>query len=200
MQILLDVDGCILDYETPALAVAASITGHVATKEERKSTWDILDCCEPYRLHKDPIHEAWQAPGFCLGLQPIPGALEFVKRLSELGDVFLVTAHMKQAKMWVWERERCLEKHGFTDHVEGIIHTHHKYKINGKFLIDDRVANVADWLNASADYQVGIVFDHYKYSHKDYDNACDKWPMLYKDEFLQYSNYFDEVIHIVEKY
>jgi len=199
MQILLDVDGCLLDYETPALAVAASITGHVATKEERSTTWDILDCCEQYRLHKDPIHEAWQAPGFCLGLQPIPGALDFVKRLSELGDVFLVTSHMKQAKMWVWEREQCLEKHGFTDHIEGIIHTHHKYKINGKFLIDDRVSNVVDWLNASADYQIGIILDHYGYDESDYAKISEKWPTLVQDGFVQYSITFNEVISAIEE-
>lgn len=77
-------------------------------------------------------------------LRPLPGAVEGMRLLSEVADVYIVTAYLRQAPTWVHDRDQWLSDHfGVSD--KKIVHTHAKYTFSAKALIDDKPETVIKW-------------------------------------------------------
>lgn len=146
--ILLDCDGVLADFVTPALRVVAELGGPTVAHDDL-TQYDIGQLL-PAELRA----EFWRrvaVPGFCAGLKPYPGALECVFGLREIGDVVCVTSPM-DAPHWAHERIYWL-KEFFGFDRKTTISTSGKHWIAGDFLADDSIGHVDDWANhhASAD-------------------------------------------------
>jgi 5'-nucleotidase len=84
--------------------------------------------------------------GFFLNLEPIPDAIETIKRLDSTGDFdiyFLSTAPWSNPYAWS-EKRIWLEKHLGSIAFKRLILTHNKGLLRGNFLIDDRIMNGVD--------------------------------------------------------
>lgn len=79
-----------------------------------------------------------------------PGAEQFVNELTRKYDVCFVTAPWPRMRHWVYARENLLQSY-FPD--IDVVHTRHKFRVNGDILIDDHVDNVM--LAQSK----GVIFD-----------------------------------------
>lgn len=84
-----------------------------------------------------------EAKGFFSDLEPIPGAVEAFKKLSEYYDCFILTTApwsspiaMMEKRLWV---EKHLGEHGF----KRLMTSHRKDLHIGDYLIDDRTVNGA---------------------------------------------------------
>ena len=143
--ILLDCDGVLADFVTPALRVVADLGGPVLMHDDL-TTWDIDDA-----LPEDKRPAFWEracAPGFCASLLPYPGVKEALARLRQLGDVVCVTSPMATSPTWQHERTHWLKDVlGFErDHV---ISTSGKRYVRGHWFADDKPEHVTDWCAAN---------------------------------------------------
>lgn len=79
--------------------------------------------------------------GFFTNLPPIEGAIESIRKLAEMYDVyFLSTPQWSNPDCWK-EKRLWVEKH-FGDLMhKRLTLTHHKGLVKGDYLIDDRIAN-----------------------------------------------------------
>ncbi|XP_044794489.1 5'(3')-deoxyribonucleotidase, cytosolic type isoform X2 [Bubalus bubalis] len=88
----------------------------------------------------DKVASVYEAPGFFLDLEPIPGALEAMREMNDMQDtqVFICTSPLMKYDHCVQEKYRWVEKHLGPQFVERIILTRDKTMISGDLLIDDK--------------------------------------------------------------
>lgn len=140
--VLLDVDEVLADFVGRVLELVRRITGRNVTREEI-TCWDIAvalkltpeEAAEKARLIKEP--------GFCAGLEPLPGAIDGVREIREYADVRAVTSPFK-SKTWASEREEWLCEH-FGFRREQIVQTPGKDIVFGDVLIDDKLETCQNW-------------------------------------------------------
>jgi len=143
---LLDVDGFLADFLTPALEVVdqVAIARGIPCKKFVPSdfrTWNIFDAI-PSEL-EEPCFDIYKQPGFCSTFEPYPGSVEFVWELREHMDVYALTSPML-GPTWVHDRTLWLIKH-FDISPKQQIHTSAKYCVAGDLLADDKPEHVEEW-------------------------------------------------------
>jgi len=89
--------------------------------------------------HRDKIHGIIRAPGFFLGLEPVPGGLEAMRRMSDAGhSVFICTSPVSDCVTCPMEKTEWVFRHLGPDFVKRLILSGDKSMVRGDFLIDDR--------------------------------------------------------------
>jgi 5'(3')-deoxyribonucleotidase len=137
---LLDVDGVLIDFLTPALAIASQISGKTFTINDLTS-WDIFDTVG--KEYEEACYNEYKKEGFCYDLKPYPGAVEAIDRLRERADLYIVTSPMS-GRNWVHERTEALKKH-FNISRNRIIFTSVKHLVSGHVFVDDRAEHARRW-------------------------------------------------------
>jgi len=134
MRILIDLDSTVADIQTPWLRLHNEATGDGLELEDITS-WDThLHCRSGAK-----VYEVIERPGFYSSLQPLPGAVEAVRKLWSMHDVLIVTAtptaHGAAEKIeWVQRHLPFLTK-------RQVIVGHEKHLIRADALIDDSPPN-----------------------------------------------------------
>lgn len=82
----------------------------------------------------------YEAPGFFLDLEPIPGAVEALREMHAMPDteVFICTSPLLKYDHCVGEKYRWVERHLGPQFVKQIILTRDKTVVLGDLLIDDK--------------------------------------------------------------
>lgn len=143
MIILLDADGVLFNFVSPALEALHACGGPKLTHDQldRYAIESLLETGEQRA-------EWWSrvtAPGFCAALAPYEGAAAAVSDLRGMGhDVVCVTSPMSTGATWAHERSVMLQKlFGFQrNHV---ISTSGKPWVYGHWLADDNANHCEDW-------------------------------------------------------
>lgn len=149
--VLCDVDGVIADFTQPILDF---VNERCPDKEpatlEDVTQWSIRDALAlTDAMWKSVVNDLIKVPGFCLGLNPYPGAIEGVKALAEVSDLYFVTSPW-DSQTWCYERSQWLRKHfGYTLGSK-LIQTSHKHLVQGDILIEDKPSTIAPWLRYDA--------------------------------------------------
>ncbi|XP_015359771.1 5'(3')-deoxyribonucleotidase, cytosolic type [Marmota marmota marmota] len=88
----------------------------------------------------DKVASVYEAPGFFLDLEPIPGALEALREMNAMPDteVFICSSPLLKFDHCVGEKYRWVERHLGPQFVERIILTRDKTVVLGDLLIDDK--------------------------------------------------------------
>ncbi|XP_023507824.1 5'(3')-deoxyribonucleotidase, cytosolic type [Equus caballus] len=142
VRVLVDMDGVLADFEAGLLrGFRRRFPGepHVPLDERRGSL-----ASEQYRALRPDLEEkvvsVFEAPGFFLDLEPIPGALEAMREMNDMQDteVFICTSPPEKYDYSVYEKYCWVEKHLGPQFVERIILTRDKTVILGDLLIDDK--------------------------------------------------------------
>ena len=154
MRILLDCDGVLADFLTPAMRHLNFFSGHHYEPEDLHD-WDVFSVYP--RTCEERFYAACGVPGFCGGLDVIEGSRDFVEGLCYLGEVYVVTSPMPNHPTWAFEREQWLRDH-FGLPANRVIHTSAKHVCLGDVLIDDRPENVRRWQEAHPT-GVGLLWD-----------------------------------------
>lgn len=165
-----DVDGVLADLLTPCLRVLSNMR------------LEVIDQADVLQWELDPlipegrVDEFWKSVARIYrasDLEPLPGAIEGMRRLGEVATVYVVSSHLPQSSTWAHDRDAWLLKH-FGIKLDRIIHTHAKSRVAGAMLIDDRPKNAQEWhstwsrsggigvlwaqpYNATADFGGGVV-------------------------------------------
>jgi len=167
--ILLDCDGPLADFIGAYLRVVKELTG-TTVSPEAVDRWHIHECAfiknltadarrwpDPWMTLRDRIENTIASEGFCSSIPVQPDAVHAVKRLSEIGDVYVVTSPWDSSPTWMHERDQWLKKH-FGLPRDRIIQTAGKYRVHGDILVDDKPGHVRAWQEAWPG-SLGILFD-----------------------------------------
>uniref|UniRef100_A0A8C0GUB5 5', 3'-nucleotidase, cytosolic n=1 Tax=Chelonoidis abingdonii TaxID=106734 RepID=A0A8C0GUB5_CHEAB len=142
LRVLVDMDGVLADFEGGALrAFLARYPGepHVELAERRGfSVRDQYRC-----LREDlgaKVASVYESPGFFLGLEPIPGAIEAMQEMIHMQDtqVFICTSPLLKYEHCILEKYSWVEKHLGPEFVERLILTRDKTVVSADLLFDDK--------------------------------------------------------------
>nr|XP_013799566.1 PREDICTED: 5'(3')-deoxyribonucleotidase, cytosolic type [Apteryx mantelli mantelli] len=89
---------------------------------------------------KDKVASIYESPGFFLGLDPIPGAIEAMQEMILMQDteVFICTSPLRKYEHCILEKYKWVEKHLGPEFVERIILTRDKTIVSADLLFDDK--------------------------------------------------------------
>jgi 5'(3')-deoxyribonucleotidase len=139
--ILLDVDGVLADTH----GAGARLLETIAPGAFDPRAWDF-GTSKLTQEERDAFWAGFGAPGFCAGLEPYPGAIDFVEHIPH--RVVFVTSPFNTSPTWMHERQEWLLHH-FKNVLRGdcknIVHANEKSHVFGHVLIDDKPSNVAKW-------------------------------------------------------
>jgi len=143
-RFLVDVDGVLADFVGPALDIANRLAGTEYTEVDVKD-WDLFGL-PGLREVESRSWNRIKEPGWARYMPIMPGAQDFIRELSEIGDVRILTAP-------VYSPTFCYDRWMWLEENFGIPHKHvsfdkEKFAHDGDMLIDDRLDNVRDWLRA----------------------------------------------------
>ncbi|XP_077130423.1 5'(3')-deoxyribonucleotidase, mitochondrial [Ranitomeya variabilis] len=142
LRVLVDMDGVLADFEGGFLKKyrAQYPKEPYIDLNNRRGFW----VSEQYENLKPGLSEKaisiWEAKNFFLDLDPIDGAVEAFKEMSNLPntDVFICTSPIKRFKFCPYEKYAWVEKHFGHEFLEQIILTRDKTVVSADLLIDDR--------------------------------------------------------------
>lgn len=145
IRVLFDVDGVIADYAQ--LHVAAVIASGVRNIPEawRPSQWDINKELKLTKEEEDRVQTLVAFPGVAKSMVPFPGAIEAVKRIAKIADVYFVTTPNGDSPTWGFDRTEWLKEKFGKALGEKVVLTHYKYLIPAEYLVDDKVENCQEW-------------------------------------------------------
>lgn len=139
-RFLCDVDGVLADFVTPALKVVERVTGRPAPADAHED-WDL------FRSYPEEVQEVFfrefKRKGWCLSLPVYCEALDGIRHILEIADVYFVTSPMN-GPYWTHEREQWLAGH-FGVNRNRIVHTNAKYLCVGDVFLDDKPEHVIEW-------------------------------------------------------
>lgn len=149
-RFLCDVDDVVMDY-VQGFVAAVIATGVRSIKFDHPFTeWDLSKSLGLNEEEDNKVYSLINMPGFASMLNPLPGAVEGVKKIATIADVFFVTSPLKSSPTWAYDRRLSIEKHFGED--AKIISTHEKYTVDGDFLLDDKPDHCSEW---SAEHPMG---------------------------------------------
>jgi 5'(3')-deoxyribonucleotidase len=148
-RFLCDVDEVLVDFQGEVLDVLERVCGRRLRPQDFNG-WDMFVHFQGDEEAK--VREIIQQPGFCRNLKPLPGAVEGLRRLRELVDIFAVTAPFKSST-WAFERVISLEEHFGID-KKHVVQTNSKFLIKGDYLLDDCPKYLGEW---KAEHPDGIA-------------------------------------------
>lgn len=162
--ILLDCDGPLACFTQAYLNALFTETGELHQAEE-VDRWAIHECeffkrieTQGFSSLRKRIDARVVKPGFCEEILPQPGAKEAVAKLSEIGEVFVVTSPWDSSPTWMHERLHWVAKHFPEVGRRRVIQTAQKHLIRGDVFVDDKLEHIEQWSNAWPESRA-ILFD-----------------------------------------
>lgn len=153
---LLDCDGVLSDFVGGVFSLVHQHTGLDLKPEDVVTEWGFLEgLADILRGAGVPHPETTAAlvkkgifeEGFVENLQPLPGAVEAVQRLSTKYDVVILTSPFYSSKFWMYERTSWCQKHlGIPG--PRVMHGFLKHLVKGDLFLDDKPSSVAAWAQA----------------------------------------------------
>ncbi|NXD62359.1 NT5C protein, partial [Eolophus roseicapillus] len=142
LRVLVDMDGVVADFEGAVLrGFSARFPAEPRVELEARSGFSVR---EQYRgLRQDlaaKVASVYESPGFFLGLDPIPGALEALQEMIRMQntEVFICTSPLRNYEHCILEKYKWVEKHLGPKFVERIILTRDKTIVSADLLFDDK--------------------------------------------------------------
>uniref|UniRef100_K7FEM4 5', 3'-nucleotidase, cytosolic n=1 Tax=Pelodiscus sinensis TaxID=13735 RepID=K7FEM4_PELSI len=142
LRVLVDMDGVLADFEGAVLrAFLARYPGEAHVELADRRGFSVL---EQYRCLREDLEakvaNIYESPGFFLGLEPIPGAIEAMKEMIHMldTDVFICTTPLLKYEHCILEKYHWVEKHLGPKFVERLILTRDKTVVSADLLFDDK--------------------------------------------------------------
>ncbi|XP_054703073.1 5'(3')-deoxyribonucleotidase, cytosolic type isoform X2 [Grus americana] len=129
LRVLVDMDGVLADFEGAVLRdFRARFPGEPQVELPAR------------RGFSAKVASIYESPGFFLGLDPIPGALEAMQEMIRMQDteVFICTSPLRKYEHCIVEKYKWVEKHLGPEFVERIILTRDKTVVSADLLFDDK--------------------------------------------------------------
>lgn len=142
--IALDCDGVLADWHEHAFYILNKLLDSNYSVNDLKE-WDIDELLESSSISKNEFWEAINTSNMVAELRPYPKAIEGVKKLQEIADIYVCTSPMIHYPNWIIHRNTWLKKY-FDINPKKIIHTSAKYLVSANIFVDDHPNNVSKWI------------------------------------------------------
>lgn len=146
-RVLLDCDGVLSDFTSAVVELINQRFGSAFTPRDVKQ----FDFCAALNLHPKDATEVKRAIGetigFAANLAVYEGAVEGLRKLREVADVYIVTSPWNSNPTWTSDREEWLWRKFKFPHAR-VIHTSAKYVCGGDVFVDDKTSAVERWHEA----------------------------------------------------
>lgn len=121
------------------------LVGRLYTEEEIL-TWDFFATVShpDYPDLKKDVEALMRTKGWCENIQPFSGAVEGVKKLEEIAEVFVCTSPFG-GEFWEYERRQWLYTH-FGIRGRRVMQGYSKFLLHAEMFVDDKPANVEAWI------------------------------------------------------
>lgn len=183
-RVLLDVDDVIADFVGYYLQVAGKVMNTDYLREQ-VTEWDIDKCLDLPEWAKREMKYLICQPRVASAIPEFPGAVESIKELSQISEIYFVTAPYRGSPTWTRDREDWLHTR-FGELGKRVIHTSYKAPVSGDFFIDDRPINLLEW----GDEQNGIPILWDRPHNRSFDNEASIIPRM---------NSWESVIKLVKE-
>lgn len=140
-RVLLDCDGVLADFVGGCRRALERLgyEEHAATLAPDRNIFEGLP--EHVRKH---LLDTIVGPRFCAELEPMPFALDAVRELVDLADVYVVTSPWWSSPHWVHERCGWIVRYFEIPHARQV-HTSAKELVDGDHFVDDHDSQIARW-------------------------------------------------------
>lgn len=120
------------------------IVGRLFTEEEIL-TWDFFDTVklDEHPTLKRQVEELMRSKGWCKSIEPFPGAIEGVRRLETIAEVFVCTSPFG-GDFWEAERRQWLYE-VFGIKSKRVMQGYSKFLMHAEVFVDDKPKNVLEW-------------------------------------------------------
>lgn len=150
-RVALDVDGVILNYTQCYMNAVRAATNRDIPDGWSPSQWDIDEELGLTAAERKSAYALMALPGVAGSLVPYPGAVEGVKKLADIADVFFVTSPLQVSPTWCYDRTAHLTKLLGKELADNVTYTDHKYTFAADLYVDDKPSNCAEWQAAWPD-------------------------------------------------
>lgn len=150
--VLLDCDDVVLRCAHKMLREVNTRLGTRYTEEDLTSTWDLFGNLN-HPEHPDLkqfVEDKMREPGWCLDLDPFPGAVDGVAKLQKMAEVFFITSPFRQAPHWEYERRENLRKN-FGISTDRVLQGSAKFLVRGDVFVDDKPDHCNEWSSYSSE-------------------------------------------------
>lgn len=144
MRVLLDCDGVLADFCGSFLGLVNAKFG-TSYRSEDVVDYDIAAALG---WDRDRTEEAYsliaEEPEFAARLDVLPGAIDGVRRLRDVAEIYIVTSPWWSHPTWVHDRNNWLYAN-FGIQAGRVIHTAAKELVVGDVLVDDKTSTCEAW-------------------------------------------------------
>lgn len=148
VRVLFDVDSVIANLVQVFVSAIATAGIRQLPPGWKPKQFDIATDLGFTNDEERRMYNVLKLPGIAKMVHPYPGAIEGVKRIAKIADVFFVTTPMKGSPTWANDRTEWLKKH-FGEELGGKwVYTEYKYVVFGEILVDDRPENCIEFEKA----------------------------------------------------
>lgn len=148
IRVLLDVDSVIADLVRVFISAIEVAGIRKLPTGWRPTQFDIATELGFTKDEERRMYEKLQLPGIAKMVHPYPKAVEGVKKLARIADVFFVTTPMKGSPTWTYDRTGWLTEKFGEELGSKWVYTEYKYVVFGDMLVDDRPENCQDFEKA----------------------------------------------------
>lgn len=147
LVLLLDVDGVVLDFRRMFVETASRVTGRsfdMKTVDDRE--WSMRRSLNLDRYENDAVWDAIKRPGVARDMNPLPGAVDAVRKLIKQTDFYFVTSPVP-CETWCHDRrEQLTSLFGKIAIEDRIIFAKSKHIVAGDVFVDDHESTVFKWV------------------------------------------------------
>lgn len=143
-RVLLDCDGVLADFTSAMLQLVNVFCATTFTPAD-VTEFDFAKALKLDRGHAAAVKSAiGGSPMFAANLAVYPGAVEGVRKLREVAEVYIVTSPWNSNPTWTHDRETWLKRHFDIPH-QRVIHTSAKHVCAGDVFVDDKTSTLVEW-------------------------------------------------------
>lgn len=146
-----DVYGVLANYTECYLNAIRSATTREVPKNWAPAQWDLDEALGLTKSERKAVYALMEMPGVALRINPYPGAVEGIKNLGKVADVFLVTSPVKTSPTWCFDRTEWIKQHFGDEFADSVTYTGHKYTFAADIFVDDKPTNCEEWQEAWPD-------------------------------------------------
>lgn len=146
-EILIDIDDVSAQFRRSYIESINHVLGREFLYENTPFTdWDIDKSFQFTNYERARLWKYINSLGWAQRLELMPGAGDAIEALASRHEVVFVSKPLKTSATWVNDRYKWVRKHFGVTLATEMISTAAKYRVDGDFLIEDRVGHATEWM------------------------------------------------------